>query len=438
MRHLTVALFLTLFLWSSALAQPEALHPGLSIKAFSAAPSGAFRLVAHPAQPLLYLLTSDGQVLRLEPPSTVFTELYTSQNHGLAEVAGLAVNAQGDVFVSGNRTADTYYNVGTIVKLNDTVTVVAETEPYPLKEGAVFNHKFNALELSPDGAWLYVNSGSRTDHGEVRDFGGVFPGAREVPLTSVVFRLPADAQGLALPNGEEALEATGFVFARGVRNTFDMAFDAHGELFGVDNSGDRDDPDELNWLRRGRHYGFPWRMGANDNPTRFAGYEPGRDLLLSPAFTAVQEGFAYDASFPPPPSLFTDPVLNLGPDADLSRSPLTGEMVDGSDAGAPVATFGPHRSPLGLLFDTSGVLPAPFTHDGFVLSWNPGSEAGGTAFGESQDLLHLELGPAGEEVQAHVTRVARGFKLPVDAALIGEAVYVLEYGGGIWQLTFGD
>ena len=434
-------LFVMTLFWSSALAQPEALHPALSFAEFVEAPSGAFRLVSHPAQPLLYLLTADGRVLRLEPATGELTELYGAEDHGLVEVAGLAVSAQGNVFVSGNRTVDTTHNVGTVVRLNDAVAVVAETEPYPLKEGAVFNHKFNALELSPDGAWLYVNSGSRTDHGEVRDFRGVFPGAREVPLTSVVLKLPADATDLVLPASGDALEASGYVFARGLRNAYDLAFSAQGELFGVDNSGDRDDPDELNWLGQGRHYGFPWRMGLNDNPTRFAGYEPGRDPLLPPSYTAVQEGaFYYDASFPPPPALFTDPVLNLGPDADLYRSPLTGEVLDGSETGEPVATFSPHRSPLGLVFDTSGALPAPFARGGFVLSWNPGAETGGTALGESQDLLHLELERQGENYQARVTRVARGFRLPVDAALVGSTMYVLEYGGGkIWRLTFaGD
>ena len=436
MRYLLAILTL---LWSSALARPEALHPALSLVEFSGAPSGAFRLAAHPAEPLLYLLTADGRVLELEPSTGELTELYTAQDHGLSEVGGLAVSARGEVFVSGNRTAEGYYNVGTVVRLKGAAAVVAETEPYPLKEGAVFNHKLNALELSPDGAWLYVNSGSRTDHGEVRDFGGAFPGAREVPLTSVVLKLPAAATGLVLPASGDALDASGFVFARGLRNAYDLAFDAQGKLFGVDNSGDRDDPDELNWLRQGRHYGFPWRMGTNDNPTRFAGYEPGQDLLLPPSYTAVQEGaFYYDASFPPPPPLVTDPVPNIGPDADLYRSPLTGEVLDGSETGTAVSTFSPHRSPLGLVFDTSGALPAPFTRGGFVLSWNPGAEARGTALGESQDLLYLELERQGEGYQAQVTRVAKGFRLPVDAALVGNAMYVLEYGGKVWRLTFED
>ena len=107
--------------------------------------------------------------------------------------------------------------MGTILKLNDSVSLVAETEPYPLKEGVIFNHKFNALTLSPDGRWLFVNSGSRTGHGELRDFKGVFPGAREVALTAAVLKLPANSSNLVLKNSLTQLAP--YVFARGLRNT---------------------------------------------------------------------------------------------------------------------------------------------------------------------------------------------------------------------------
>ena len=60
----------------------------------------------------------------------------------------------------------------------------------------------------PDGAWVFVNSGSRTDHGEVQDNDGSFPDAREGPLTSRIFRLPADGEGITLPNDEEAVSFT--------------------------------------------------------------------------------------------------------------------------------------------------------------------------------------------------------------------------------------
>jgi hypothetical protein len=48
----------------------------------------------------------------------------------------------------------------------------------------------NALAVSPDGKFIFVNSGARTDHGEVQDNGGLYPNARDNALTSKIFRFP--------------------------------------------------------------------------------------------------------------------------------------------------------------------------------------------------------------------------------------------------------
>ncbi len=83
---------------------------------------------------------------------------------------------------------------------------------------------------------------------------------------SKIYRIPLDTVGLNLPSDSGALDASGYVHCRGVRNAYAMAFDANGELFAIDNSGERDDPEELNWIRPGRHYGYPWIMGDHWNP----------------------------------------------------------------------------------------------------------------------------------------------------------------------------
>jgi len=51
---------------------------------------------------------------------------------------------------------------------------VVETEPYPTSNTA-FDHIMNGIVVSPDGTTLYINSGSRTDHGEVHDVDGRYP-----------------------------------------------------------------------------------------------------------------------------------------------------------------------------------------------------------------------------------------------------------------------
>jgi mono/diheme cytochrome c family protein len=58
------------------------------------------------------------------------------------------------------------------------------------------------------------------------------------------------------------------VFANGFRNPYDLAFSPNGELFTADNNPDALDdtlrylpPEELDYVRQGRHYGFPDAFG---------------------------------------------------------------------------------------------------------------------------------------------------------------------------------
>src|SRR5207237_10214401 len=76
-------------------------------------------------------------------------------------------------------------------------SLLARTEPYPRSQTA-FDHLFNGLIVSPDGQYLYVNSVSRTDHGEEQSNGGLFPNLREAPLTAQIFPLPAAGTYLVL------------------------------------------------------------------------------------------------------------------------------------------------------------------------------------------------------------------------------------------------
>jgi hypothetical protein len=64
-------------------------------------------------------------------------------------------------------------------------------------------------------------------------------------------------------------------FATGFRNPYDLAFSPNGELFTADNSPDSLDatltylpPEELDYVRQGRNYGFPTAFGdLNDGDT---------------------------------------------------------------------------------------------------------------------------------------------------------------------------
>lgn len=433
----------------AAEAQPEVLDPDLTVSFVLTTPGTPVRLAHDATTDDLYLLTFAGDLYRIAPPydSSTVVLVASLEEHGAPfPVYGLAVGPEGTLYLVGNaRTDSTTSGVirrGVRVGNGRAWSTVMQTELYA-RSGTPYDHLFNGLAVSPDGATLYVNSGSRTDHGEIQALGGLYPELREVPLSSAIVRIPTAADSLVLPNDEAALLAGGYLYADGLRNSFDLAFDADGALFATENSGARDDSDELNWIREGLHYGFPWRMGLNNTPQRFPDYDPDLDPLVNPASFAYQNGFFYnDPTYPPPPAgvSFTDPIYNTGPDADLYRDSTTGAIHDASVTGEPSATFTPHRSPLGLTFDVSASLPAPYTEDGFVLSWTNGTgDPLLGPFGDpGQDLLHLELDSAADTTRA--TRLVRGFANPVDAVLIGRTLYVVEFGApnGLWVVTFPE
>lgn len=437
-----------------ARAQPTPLVQNVRVERVATLAPGTLRLERDAATGALFTLTLGGDVYRFDSPYTTGVRVASTAAHGLSDnVQGLAVGAGGTLYLVGNVLVGLYetgvVRRGVPVGSGDgsggyTWTTVAQTETF-VRSGTPSDHKMNAVAVSPDGAWLFVNHGSRTDHGEERSNGGAAPGLREIPLTSLLYRLPATATGLVLPNDEAALRAGGYLWADGLRNAFDLAFDASGRLYATENSGDRDDSDELNWVREGRHYGFPWRMGVHDTPQRFPGYDPAADRLLNPAATSAQAGAFYDdPGYPAVPLgvVFTDPVVNVGPDADAYRDEATGQILRASATGVAARTFTPHRSPLGLTFDGARALPLPFTGDGFVLSFTDGDAAHAgasellTPFGEpSQDLLHLRF--SGPDTLS-ATRIVGGFDGPIDAVLDGQTMYVAEIGArsGLWAVTF--
>ncbi len=423
---------------------PSILHDAIELRQVAAIDSGAIRLRHNPQDGQLYLLNPVSGLFRLDPagngpPALVAAPASIANG---ATPAGMAFAADGTLYLVANQRSgketQALIRRGTPNGNSFTWTTLATTAPYPAS-GNQFDHLFNGIVVSPDGTEIYVNSGSRTDHGEVQTNGGAFAGAREEPLTATVFVLPADATDLALPNDRAALEAAGYIYAAGLRNAYDLAFAPNGDLFAVDNGPDADYPDELNWLRPGAHYGFPWRFSNSDNPVRQPDYSSAADPLLHPDFMAVNTGlYQADPNFPPPPGPFTDPVLSRGPAAVIYRA-ADGSEQDGA-ATAGLATFTPHRSPLGLVFAADPAMPAELrsndeTLSAFVLSWGA---AGGTLSDKGQDLLHIQLRKNADAYEAVVQQLAYDFANPIDAALIGDRLYVLEFGAGaaIWELRF--
>jgi len=433
-------------------AQPVALHSALTVTSTAWPVSDGVRIAFDPIAGELIYSTLGGELRAVDPDPSIqrVTLRYGPADHGAPiPLMGMDISPDGTIYLVGNDAASSPgSNIGVVRRGTPdgsgghVWSTVMTTEPYP-RSATPFDHNMNAIVISPDGEYLFINSGSRTDHGELQENGGQFPGAREVPLTSAILRIPSDATDLVLPNDAAALESGGYLFADGTRNTFSMAFDKEGRLFGTENSGDRDDEEELNLLVEGGHYGFPWRMGTTDTPMQFSSYDPLADLLLNPNAYAVQNGYFYnDPAYPAPPAglTFTDPVRNVGPDANLYRDPSNGTILDADETGRIMGTFTSHRSPLGLVFDTASVLPAPFTSNALMLSWT-GSESGlmGPFAGEGEDLLHLVLSEDGSGPVLTAEQIVTGFNNPIDAVLVDDALYVLDFGGNqrIWRIGFG-
>jgi hypothetical protein len=59
----------------------------------------------------------------------------------------------------------------------------------------------------------------------------------------------------------------------------------------------------------------------------------------------------------------------------------------------------------------------------------PATAANGMLPDQGRDLLALEVLPAGESFQIRTRKLVSGFARPVDSVLIGNKLYVLEYGG---------
>ncbi|WP_412069555.1 PQQ-dependent sugar dehydrogenase [Rubrivirga sp. IMCC43871] len=442
-----LAAFALLLLAAPALAQPQAVAP-VDLDLVATLAPGTVALAYEPVEDRLYALTGGGDLYRIRPTSGAELELVaTADDHGAPVPAfGLAIDRAGTIYLTGSRRTETT-NTGVVRRGRmeggtRVWSTVAETAPYPYGRTA-YDHSLSAVAVSPDGTWLALNSGSRTDHGEIQDSQGVFPGTREVPLTSAILRVPTDATDLVLPADSAGLVDGGFLFADGTRNSFGLAFSPDGELFGAENAGDRDDGEELNWLREGHHYGFPWRIGTNDTPQRFPGYDPDADPLVDPASTAYQNGdFHDDPTYPAPPAgvTFTDPIPNRGPDADRFRQP-DGSIVDASDTGQLATTFTPHRSPLGLVWAPAvAVAPAaPFVPcHALVLSWTDGEAPLLAAFDDpGEDLLCLVFDADYAALSA--TRIVAGFRNPIAAAVAGDRVFVAEFGEpyGLWAVSLG-
>lgn len=422
-------------------------YPGIIADSILHPRNNASRLAVEPGTGSIWYTTVPGEILEVVVPSSgpaQETLRFDANDHGITFLQNMLFH-DGDIYLSGNVWSGTS-SIGKVVRgelqpNGSRIWVdLAVSDAYP-QASPFADHGFAGMVVDSNGTHLLVASGARTHLGEVRDNGGAWPGVREVPLTTRLFRLPLNGQNIQLPNDSNLLDNGPYVAAWGLRNTYDLAWSANGDLFGAENSGERDDPEELNWIRYGEHYGFPWTMGGNQNPLQTPGYDVASDPLVNPLSGGAMQGFfAPDSSFPAPPNLvFKEPIRSFGPDADKFRDPVNGNVRDASDEGGWISSFSAHRSPLGLVFDNDSLLEGDLNGDAFLFSYMPGGDSSGytplSPWGSpsvfvdpSRDLLHLELQyDAGQDnYTMEVHRIAEGFDQVVDAELVDNDLFVLE------------
>lgn len=431
---------------------PKALRPDIAVQYVMKTAPNSVRILQNPVSKEIWYTTFEGNVFRvrnIESKEPSSQQVLSVKDHGITQLQG-AIFLGNTLFLCGN-TPDTSHKTtrGRLVRVyfNDTavaqIKVVFNTVEYPANK-TIYDHGWNALELSADEKYIYANSGARTDHGEVQDFGGMFPNQRDNILTSKIFRFPAETENLVL--SLDTAQVKPYLFASGIRNAYDMAIDDKGNLFAVSNSCDYDMPEDMFWVRQGHHYGFPWVMGGLENPQQFPDWQPDPEtdkFINKSSHSWEVRYFHNDPTFPKIPAglKFSPGVQNVGPDANIYRG-HTGKILDGDQTGVTVGTFTAHSCPLGLFFDKKKILSNDLKGDGFVIRYTLGStsslmhpfETGGS------DLLHLHLtyDSATDNYFVKTTRIVDGFDQPTDAILAGNEVYVIGYGergGNIWKVT---
>jgi glucose/arabinose dehydrogenase len=103
-------------------------------------------------------------------------------------------------------------------------------------------HAANGIAFGSDG-FGYVAVGARADHGEILD-GSNRQDERD-PLEASILRFN--------PAGGEPE-----VYAHGLRNSYDIAWDANGDLYATDNAPDYGPLEEFHRVIPGGEHGYPW------------------------------------------------------------------------------------------------------------------------------------------------------------------------------------
>ena len=182
---------------------------------------------------------------------------------GFKTITGIMVAPDGTLYVS---------STGRITTVRDTdADGVGDDSQVLIDDLPTGRHQNNGLAIGPDGM-LYITDGSTCDDCNEDD-----------PFSATILQANIDGSGLR-------------VYARGLRNPYDLTFDGQGRLWATDNGSDAPCAtiDELNQIVDGGDYGWPY--GDDGCDPYNDGIPPSGDLLLHSASTGI--AFYDGAQFP--------------------------------------------------------------------------------------------------------------------------------------------
>ncbi len=213
--------------------------PGFQVKYyahFDVNEQGAPTSLAFGPDGLLYvaihnLAGEDGAIYKVDAEGKV-----TPHAGGFNTPTGIAFHPlTGDLYVShitkgeneGGESAVSIVNTGRIIE--------------GLPCCYAFMHFAHGIIFDEEG-YGYVGVGARADHGEVL-------GTNEQDVLQ-------DNEAVILKFNPDGSEVE--VFAKGLRNPYDIAWDASGHIWATDNAPDFGPPEELHKIVPGAEHGYPW------------------------------------------------------------------------------------------------------------------------------------------------------------------------------------
>ena len=375
---------------------PLPLPPaGFTLREVARTPQRGVRLASDGEGRVLYMLTEEGDVFRVDIESGAMRQVLWANSYlvthgtnvgGLTfATLGMAMDKQKRLYIVGNQQAASNPYVQNYVTVYRTTRFVEgdSVDPKPwfttnYPGSPAYLHGAECIAFAPDG-FLHVGNGARTDAGQTGTDANWYGGG-ETPITACIWRLDPKLENPSLE-----------IFARGIRNAYGFCWNDKGEMIATENGPDADPEEELNLIERGKHYGFPYQF-ANWNRKPYA-HTPD----------------------PPKGLEFTAPIPNIGP--------------DGGFEGKPIYTFDPHSCPGGIAFLGSDF---PEGYRGTFLLTRFGNFINSVKENSGFDVLQAKLRRnAAGKYEAEIHTVLAPLGRPLDIHVSGRGkVYVCEYSRG--------